>query len=142
MVQGESFNIQRFGHQQTKPGCDPHHSLECHLSPSPLVKDATLWIQDRSGMENDMATQAIQQIADDRSQLRSFKKLLVAHDFSPAADRALTDAMAISGQFQAEIVVAHVEDPNNQIYSDINTPKQARAAIEDIRNHVALADHP
>ena len=89
-----------------------------------------------------MATQAIQQIADDRSQLRSFKKLLVAHDFSPAADRALTDAMAISGQFQAEIVVAHVEDPNNQIYSDINTPKQARAAIEDIRNHVALADHP
>jgi len=41
----------------------------------------------------------------------SIKKLLVAHDLSDAANRALTEAQFLADRFSADLVVAHIQSP-------------------------------
>lgn len=58
-----------------------------------------------------MATQVLSQMFEKKEELTAIKKIVVAYDFSEAADRALADAMALSRRFQAELLLAHAEVP-------------------------------
>lgn len=50
-------------------------------------------------------------MAKDAAMARRFRKLVVAYDSSPAAEKALDDAIAIAKRLGAEILVAHVRGP-------------------------------
>ncbi len=91
-----------------------------------------------------MVTQAMPEVIGEKKQFVSLKKIIVAHDFSVAADRALADAIALSRRFNAEIVIAHVEVPEASafaIHSLQEREQQIRANMEIIRRRVALAGH-
>jgi nucleotide-binding universal stress UspA family protein len=90
-----------------------------------------------------MPTQVLSQISDERKHLAGLSRIVVGHDFSRAADRALADAMSLSNQFRAEIVIAHIGAPEEncpEIQSrELNYP--ARIAMENLMGRVALAGH-
>lgn len=80
-----------------------------------------------------------------REQMPALSKILVAQDFSAAADRALEDAMALSQRFHTEIVIAHI----NPLYSNLFEFSHAqpwqdpdRVNMENRIRRVALAGHP
>jgi nucleotide-binding universal stress UspA family protein len=92
-----------------------------------------------------MATQVMSRMSDETKRLTGLRKIVVGHDFSEAADRALTDAMALSDQFKAEIVIAHIETPEAglfriQGFREWESP--SRVAMEDLMRRVALAGLP
>ncbi|HEY0307060.1 MAG TPA: universal stress protein [Acidobacteriaceae bacterium] len=87
-----------------------------------------------------MATQILSQRFEKKEELTTLKKIVVAYDFSEAADRALTDAMALSRRFQAALILAHAEVPRKGI---LHTEKRAlkdketRADLSALRRRVA-----
>lgn len=67
-----------------------------------------------------MTNQVVAQVPLEREHKAALRKILVAQDFSEAADRALADAMTISQQFKSEIVITHVS-PRERIYFKFQT---------------------
>jgi nucleotide-binding universal stress UspA family protein len=91
-----------------------------------------------------MTNQVVSQAAVERKHMAAMTKVLVAQDFSEAADRALEDAMALSQQFHAEIVIAHVKPPYTEIFDIPNSPEwedPVRVTMENLSRRVALAGH-
>ncbi len=92
-----------------------------------------------------MPTQVLSRVSDETRRLAGFRKIVVGHDFSVAADRALIDAMALSDQFRAEILITHIETPDSGFF-EIQGPhggeSPSRVAIENLMRRVALAGLP
>lgn len=91
-----------------------------------------------------MTKQGVAQVPVDQEHMAALTKVLVAQDFSEGADRALEDAMALSQQFQSEIVITHVnplyanffETSNSQPWQD-----PVRLTMENLIRRVSLAGH-
>jgi len=91
-----------------------------------------------------MATQVMPQISDQRRHLTELKKIVVGHDFSEAAGRALADAMTLARRFQAEIVVAHAASSNfdgSEFLSFRGHDQRVHADMENLRRRMGLAGH-
>jgi nucleotide-binding universal stress UspA family protein len=92
-----------------------------------------------------MTIQEFSQISNERKHLAVLKKVVVAQDFSEAADRALEDAMVLSQPFQTEIVIAHVTPPYADFFEIPSFHKwgdPVRTAMGNLMRRVALAGHP
>lgn len=96
-------------------------------------------------MENKaMTNQIVSQLPVEREHRTALMKLMVAQDFSVAADRALEDAMALSQQFHSEIVITHVNPLYATLFELLNSqPWQdpVRVAMENLTRRVALAGY-
>jgi nucleotide-binding universal stress UspA family protein len=75
-----------------------------------------------------MATLAITPISAATTENRGLNKLVVAHDFSSAANHALADAMAISRRFSSEVVIARVRSSEASTYEFQGSGKDGRYA--------------
>jgi Universal stress protein UspA and related nucleotide-binding proteins len=85
-----------------------------------------------------MATELMQEIPIGEQGLYSLRKILIAHDFSESANRALTDAMALASRFHAEIVIAHVEPFD---FGSNPLHKHVCSDLENLRQHLTSAGH-
>jgi nucleotide-binding universal stress UspA family protein len=92
-----------------------------------------------------MATQVLSQRIDKKEELTAIQKIVVAYDFSEAADRALADGMALSRRFQAELLLAHAEIPRTGILHTQRRAmrdKEIRADLAALRRRVAADGLP
>lgn len=93
-------------------------------------------------VKNNMPTQVLPQIFEVSKHSAGLTKIVVGHDFSDSADRALVDAIALSSQFRAEIVIAHIEAREANrfgIQSLHEREDPARVAMENLMRRVTLA---
>ena len=80
----------------------------------------------------------------ERQALMSVKRIIVAYDFSIAADRALADAIALARVFHAEVLIAHVDTPEasaGNAASGQGGKASIRYRMEEIRRRVTMAGH-
>jgi nucleotide-binding universal stress UspA family protein len=92
-----------------------------------------------------MAAQVLTQMSGARKRMDAMNKIVVAHDFSEAADRALADAAALSRHFQSEILIAHIETPGARLFevqSSNERDNPVHVNVENLTRRVALAGHP
>lgn len=92
-----------------------------------------------------MAIKEMPQMTEDRKRATAWKKIVVGHDFSGAADHAFADAMTLAGKFDAEIIVAHATNSNVDnpgFWSLSEADRQAHAEMERLRKRVTLAGFP
>jgi nucleotide-binding universal stress UspA family protein len=71
------------------------------------------------------------------------KKILLAHDASKAAERALVDATTLAVRFRSEILIVRVQSPeevplNGRAHSE-SEKKYAEAELEEIKDHLTQA---
>ena len=72
----------------------------------------------------------------------SFKKLVVAYDFSPHADTALDYALDLATKQNSEIILVHVQNPNNEAIAAGDEATRAYEGIPDVRECLEQkADH-
>ena len=67
----------------------------------------------------------------------ALKQILVAHDGSPAAALALEDGVALANRFQAELVIAHVQPPDEYSADTCKAPLEEKQEIERLTNQIA-----
>jgi len=88
-------------------------------------------------------TQISPEVFHNRKQLNALNKIVVAHDFSIAADRALSGAIAISKQFHSEVVLAHVEAETDTSKSGSQQhEKKVNASMDSLRRRIELTGYP
>jgi nucleotide-binding universal stress UspA family protein len=58
------------------------------------------------------------------------KKILVAHDASKAAGQALTDATTLARRFKSEILLAHVQSPEEAPFDDMAQSRNERTYVQ------------
>jgi nucleotide-binding universal stress UspA family protein len=63
----------------------------------------------------------------------SFKKLVVAYDFSPHADTALDYALDLATKQNSEIILVHVQNPNNEAIAAGDEATRTHKVIPDLR---------
>lgn len=91
-----------------------------------------------------MTNQVVSQVTVEREHRTTLRKVMVAQDFSKAADRALEDAMALSERFHSEIVITHVNSLYANLFEVSNSQPwhdPVRIAMENLTRRVALAGH-
>jgi nucleotide-binding universal stress UspA family protein len=72
----------------------------------------------------------------------SFKKLVVAYDFSPHADTALDYALDLATKQNSEIILVHVQNPNNEAIAAGDEATRAYKVIPNVRECLEQkADH-
>src|ERR1700679_1881406 len=72
----------------------------------------------------------------------SFKKLVVAYDFSPHADTALDYALDLATKQNSEIILVHVQNPSNEAIAAGEEAARAHKVIPDLRELLEQkADH-
>jgi len=87
-----------------------------------------------------MATQILNERIEKKEELTAIKKIVVAYDFSEAADRALVDARALSLRFQAELLLAHAEIRRSSVPHTQHLAlqyKETRSNLSALRRRVA-----
>jgi nucleotide-binding universal stress UspA family protein len=72
----------------------------------------------------------------------SLKKLIVAYDFSPHADTALDYALDLATKQNSEIILVHVQNPNNKAIAAGDGATKAHKGTPDLRELLEQkADH-
>lgn len=68
------------------------------------------------------------------------KKLMLAHDFSDAATSALEDAKELTSQFDAELLISHIEPSGLENHDGLNS--RIRSDLENLIEHLIATGHP
>jgi nucleotide-binding universal stress UspA family protein len=72
----------------------------------------------------------------------SFKKLVVAYDFSPHADTALDYALDLATKQNSEIILVHVQGPSDEAVPAVEEAEATHKVIPDLRERLEQkADH-